>query len=92
MLQGEAYEMACYEHGVFFGCGLFLLILGLFVDIGGFASQYWINYNIKEEKLKIHSGLLQTCHSLSEKDDDNNFKLWCCQDIENSKFVIKFRN
>ena len=91
MLQGEANEMACYGHGVFFGCGLSLLILGLFVDIGGFASQYWINYKwqISDSKFVYHSGLWQTCHS-KINDLYVDKRVWCCEDFEDSKFVILF--
>ena len=83
--------MACYGYGVFFGSGLFLLILGLFVDIGGFASQYWINYEwqIPDSKFEFHSGLWQTCHS-KINDHDVDKRVWCCEDFGDSKFLILF--
>ena len=73
--------MACCEHGPFFGFGLFLLIFGFLLDVGGVASPYWIKIRISLDDIQIHMGLWQSCIS---------GPISRCIDIGNSKSKIVF--
>ena len=53
--------MVCYGHGPFFGFGLFLLIFGFLLDVGGVASPYWVKISFSD--IQVHMGLWQTCIS-----------------------------
>lgn len=53
--------MACGGNSCYFGFGLFLLILGLVIDVIGVASPYWILAEVGGEK--VYGGLWQICTS-----------------------------
>ncbi|XP_052686875.1 peripheral myelin protein 22-like [Crassostrea angulata] len=63
--------MACGGNSCYFGFGLFLLILGLVIDVIGVASPYWILAD--EDGVKVNGGLWQMCTSASDVSECSDF-------------------
>lgn len=74
--------MACGGNSCYFGFGLFLLILGLVIDVIGVVSPYWIL--AKEGGVKLNGGLWEMCTSASDVSE--------CSDFNKVQGIMKYNN
>lgn len=79
--------MACGGNSCYFGFGLFLLILGLVIDVIGVASPYWILAD--EDGVKVNGGLWQMCTSASDVSECSDFtKVQGIMTYNNNSIII----